>query len=115
MTNNEITEENEAEEKTNLSHTVLCADGKTKVISNYTRSLAIKLKCMGCINWEGHPKDCIDKICPLYPFRDFTTVTKSSVIVEKTEEQKKFLNEKMAKMREKQKENKNKQSTAQNK
>ena len=93
MTSNEKTEEkeNEAEEKTNLSHTILCADGKTKVISNYQRALAIKLFCVNCLGWEEHPKNCTDKFCPLYPFRGMTIKSNSSIDIERppiTEEQK---------------------------
>ena len=35
-------------------------------------SLAIKLKCMDCLGYEGNPKDCTATLCPLYPFRGRT-------------------------------------------
>ena len=101
MISNENTEEkeNEAEEKTNLSHTVLCADGKTKVINNYQRALAIKLFCVNCLGWEEHPKDCTDKFCPLYPFRGKTILSTSSTDIETTEEQKEIYKKRMEKVR----------------
>ena len=119
MANNENTEEkeNEAEEKTNLSHTVLCADGKTKIINNYSRHKAIKLKCMSCINWEGNPKDCTDKICPLYPFKEWTNLSKTSTETKAplTEEKKEFLKKISKKALEKRKEKLNIKTTTQTK
>ena len=35
-------------------------------------TLAIKLKCMDCMGYEGNPKDCTSTLCPLYPFRGRT-------------------------------------------
>lgn len=51
------------------------ADGGTKTIT-CGRALAIYLKCMECLGWEGNPKrDCCSPNCPLYPWRGRTYKT----------------------------------------
>ena len=37
---------------------------------NLSRTRAIKAMCTECMGYgEGHPKECTDKLCPLYSFR----------------------------------------------
>lgn len=77
------------EQKTKLSHIVLCGDGKFKQIDNFSMPKAIKIKCTDCMGYECDPrKECTDKKCALYPFRGFYRDVLTSKIKEKpTEEQ----------------------------
>lgn len=50
-------------------HTVKTKDCSLTVIHDYTRGKAIKLFCTECIGWQGNPKDCTAKTCPLFPYR----------------------------------------------
>ena len=51
------------------------ADGGTKTIT-CGRALAIYIKCMECLGWEGNPnKDCCSPTCPLFPWRGRTYKT----------------------------------------
>lgn len=50
------------------------ANGRIEV--DLTQSLAIKLKCMDCLGYEGNPnKDCTSLLCPLYPYRGKTLLS----------------------------------------
>ena len=54
-----------------VKHTIRTSeDGRIKL--EMSQSLAIKLKCMDCLGYEGNPKDCTSVLCPLYPFRGKT-------------------------------------------
>jgi len=45
-------------------------------VENYTRNVAIKAMCTECLGWgEEHPKDCTSPLCPLYPYRNKTTIS----------------------------------------
>lgn len=57
-----------------MLHTVRTKDGGSKAI-NITRGKAIKLFCTECMGWEGDPKACTAKLCPLYPYRGKTLAT----------------------------------------
>lgn len=44
------------------------------VAIEYTERRAIKFMCNECLGWDGNPKNvCVDKRCPLYPFRGPTS------------------------------------------
>lgn len=40
------------------------------------RKMAIKAKCTECMGWEGNPNECTAILCPLYPFRGRTMLTR---------------------------------------
>lgn len=88
-TTTETTATETTEQKTKISHVVLCGDGKFKQIDNYTTLKAIKIMCTECMGFECDPrKECTSKKCPLYPFVGFYKDTLTSKIKEKpTEEQ----------------------------
>ena len=55
---------------TGKTHRIRTKDGGTVVIKNYARAKAIKLHCTCCCGYEEmNPRDCPDKLCPLWPFR----------------------------------------------
>ena len=58
-----------------MKHTIrTSANGRIDV--DLTQALAIKLKCMDCLGYEGNPnKDCTSQLCPLYPFRGKTLLS----------------------------------------
>lgn len=58
-------------QKGRRTHKVRCADGKFKVLS-MTKALAIKAFCCECLGWETNPRECVCKLCPLFPFRGKT-------------------------------------------
>lgn len=62
--------------KAGKPHKIRTKDGGEKEFSKLNRALAIKLLCMECLGWEGHPKDavggCTSPMCPVYPFRGRT-------------------------------------------
>ncbi len=60
------------------SHTVRVADGETTTLEGYGRRLAILAMCTECLGWETHPRDCTATLCPLYPFRGRTTLTRKA-------------------------------------
>lgn len=76
-------EEETNEEAKRLSHTVRHRDGGQITISGFTRGKAIKLMCSECMGFEGDPKECSDKKCPLYPYRGSTLANRTRK--EKTE------------------------------
>lgn len=50
-------------------HTIRAKDGGFVEVE-LTRAKAIKAMCTECGGWgEMHPKDCLAKNCPLFPFR----------------------------------------------
>lgn len=52
-----------------MKHTIRHKDGG-EIDVDIHRTAAIKLFCTECLGWgEIHPKDCVDRLCPLYPFR----------------------------------------------
>lgn len=52
-----------------VKHVIRCKRGGS-VEASLSRTSAIKAFCTECLGWgEAHPKDCTDKLCPLYPFR----------------------------------------------
>lgn len=53
-----------------MEHKIRSKSGSTALIKKYGRNKAIKLQCTECSGFgEFHPKDCTDKLCPLFPFR----------------------------------------------
>lgn len=63
-------------------------------------TLAIKLKCMDCMGYEGNPKDCTSTLCPLYPFRGRTLRSMHGYKPrELTEEQRALASERLRKAR----------------
>ena len=84
MTNQTETEqlEDENECKANFSraipeHTIRHKDGKTVTIKNYTVKKAVLLNCSECEGFESDPRQCTDKLCPLWPFRGYTSKNRS--------------------------------------
>ena len=80
MTNEPAAEilEDESECKANFSkaipeHTVQHKDGRTVTIKNYTVKKAILLRCSECEGFENDPRKCAEKLCPLWPFRGYTS------------------------------------------
>lgn len=52
-----------------MKHTIRAKDSGTVEVE-LTRNRAIKAMCTECLGFgEAHPKDCTDKLCPLFPFR----------------------------------------------
>jgi hypothetical protein len=49
-------------------HTIRAADGGT-VTAKLNRGKAIKAMCTECMGFEGNPRDCTSKLCPLFPWR----------------------------------------------
>jgi hypothetical protein len=53
-----------------MEHEIRTKSGSKVMIKNLTRSMAIKLQCTECLGFgEAHPKECTDKLCPLFPYR----------------------------------------------
>lgn len=71
------TENETAAKKSGFSHTVGHKDGGTITIKNYSIFKAVKLKCSDCCGFESDPRKCIDKLCPLWPFRDYTLANRT--------------------------------------
>ena len=69
--------EETAAKKSGFSHTVGHKDGGTITIKNYSIFKAVKLKCSDCCGFESDPRKCIDKLCPLWPFRDYTIANRT--------------------------------------
>ena len=63
--------------KSGFSHTVRHKDGGTVTIKNYSMAKAIKICCVDCLGYESDPKQCIDKLCPLFPYKGSIMVTKT--------------------------------------
>ena len=63
--------------KSGFSHTVGHKDGGTITIKNYSIFKAVKLKCSDCCGFESDPRECIDKLCPLWPFRGYTIANRT--------------------------------------
>ena len=59
------------------SHTVRAKNGGTVLVSDYTRSLAIALMCTECMGFEASPNDCSSPLCPLFPFRKNSRITRT--------------------------------------
>lgn len=51
-----------------MKHTLRTSENG-RVELDLTPTLAIKLKCVDCMGYEGHPNECTAVLCPLYPFR----------------------------------------------
>lgn len=52
-----------------IKHTIRSKDGGTVEVT-LSRTQAIKAMCTECMGFgEGHPKECTDLKCPLWPFR----------------------------------------------
>lgn len=66
------TENETAVKKSGFSHTIRHKDGGKITIQNYSIFKAVKLNCSECCGFESDPRECIDKLCPLWPFRDYT-------------------------------------------
>ena len=71
------TENETAAKKSGFSHTVGHKDGGTIIIKNYSIFKAVKLKCSDCCGFESDPRECIDKLCPLWPFRGYTIANRT--------------------------------------
>jgi len=57
-----------------VEHTIRTKDGGSIKVA-LTRSSAIKAQCTECCGFgEAHPKECSDKLCPLWPFRGKITL-----------------------------------------
>lgn len=93
--------ENEtAAKKSGFSHTIRHKDGGTITIKNYSIFKAVKLNCSECCGFESNPRECIDKLCPLWPFRDYTIANRTRAkYATPTPEQIKKLKEGLAKAR----------------
>ena len=94
MTNETPTEttpeplEDESETKTNFSkripsHTVRHKDGGTITFKNYSLKLAVLLNCSDCCGFESDPRQCPDKLCPMWPFRGYTLKNRARLDEEK--------------------------------
>ena len=100
------TEETETQATTRqtkgFSHTIRHKDGGTITIKNYSMAKAIKLHCSWCMGYEDDPRKCPDHLCPLYPYRGFTTANRTRANFERiiTPEQKEKMNEGLKKYRE---------------
>lgn len=55
---------------------VRCSDGRFKRIRT-GRKGAIEAHCVECLGWEDNPASCTEKLCPLYPWRGSTRLTKT--------------------------------------
>ena len=94
MQENETTKQDETETqetdtiKKGFSHTVRHKDGKTVTIKNYSMKKAIALNCSECEGFESDPRNCVDKLCPLWPFRDYTLKNRNRAEYKFTPEQK---------------------------
>jgi hypothetical protein len=56
-------------------HVIRTADGGQKKVK-LTRALAVRLLCVECLGFEGDPKDCTSPLCPVYPFRGGTRLSR---------------------------------------
>ena len=89
-----------AKKPKSFSHTVRHKDGGTITINNYSMLKAIKLNCSECCGFESDPRKCIDKLCPLWPFKDYTIANRTRAKhATPTPEQIKKLQEGLAKSR----------------
>ena len=78
-TNSEETEEENCQ-KSGFTHTVRHKDGGTVTIKNYNKTKAIKLWCSECEGFEGDPKKCVEKLCPLFPYKGNTLANRSRAV-----------------------------------
>lgn len=60
-------------------HAIRFSDGSIRKLT-YGRTLAIKLLCTECLGFEGDPKECTSKTCPLYPFRGRTLASRAKEV-----------------------------------
>jgi hypothetical protein len=83
-------------------HTVRHKDGGTVTIKNYTISKAIKLNCSECCGFDDDPRKCPDKLCPLFPFKDYTMLNRTRANFERnmTPEHKEKMQDALKKYRE---------------
>ena len=82
-----------------MKHTVRTSENG-RVELDLTPGLAIKLKCVDCMGYESHPKDCTSVLCPLYPYRGKTLLSMHGYKPrELTEEQKALAAERLRKAR----------------
>ena len=65
----------EGKRKATVAHTVRTADG-LHIELRLTRKLAMACMCTECLGFEDNPADCTAHLCPLYPFRAKTLVTR---------------------------------------
>ena len=82
-----------------VKHTIRDPKGNSRkdtIEVNLTPLTAIVKLCRECLGFEGEPRDCISKLCPVYPFR--TGEAHSGKII--SEENKKAFVERLAKARE---------------
>lgn len=83
-----------------MKHTIRTSENG-RVELDLTPGLAMKLKCMDCMGWEAHPKDCTSVLCPLYPYRGRTLLSMHGYKPrELTKEQKAQAAERLRKIRE---------------
>ncbi len=76
-----------------VDHKIRCRAGGTVEIKGLTRSKAIKLQCTECLGWgEDDPKNCTDKLCPLFPFRGSSQASYRAVKVEDSNKPTKTIN-----------------------
>lgn len=60
-----------------FSHTIRHKDGGTITIKNYSIFKAVKLNCSECEGFESNPEECVDKLCPLWPFRGYAIANRT--------------------------------------
>ena len=60
-----------------FSHTIRHKDGGTITIKNYSITKAVRLNCSECCGFEDDPRKCPDKLCPLFPFKDYTMLNRT--------------------------------------
>lgn len=78
----ESTEETTQEHrrKSGFDHTVRHKDNGTITIKNYNIQKAVKLYCSECCGFESDPRDCLDHLCPLYPYRGYTMLNRTRAV-----------------------------------
>ena len=83
-----------------VKHTVRTSEnGRVEIEMGMT--LAIKLKCMDCLGYEARAESCTSTLCPLFPFRGNTLLSRHGYKPrEITEEQRAILSERMKNARE---------------
>ena len=83
-----------------VKHTVRTSEnGRVEIEMGMT--LAIKLKCMDCLGYEARAESCTSTLCPLFPFRGNTLLSRHGYKPrEITEEQRAASSERLKNARE---------------
>jgi hypothetical protein len=82
-----------------IKHTIRTSENG-RVELDLTPGLAIKLKCVDCLGYETHPSTCTATLCPLYPFRGNSMLSRHGYTKrELTEEQRQIAVERFRALR----------------